>query len=319
MLKKLARIAADAALTTSLGIETTNRSTADAGLQSQIDDILSNTDPAALDSLSELVAAYEAADANLSAAITAALGTHTSELAAEEAARIAADGVLTNDLATEVARATAAEAVNTAAHNAYVTSNDAALAAEIARAGAAEAAIQADVDANEAQIILDLGAEETRALAAEAAIQADVDANEAAALAGRVAIQADVDANEAAALAGRVAIQADVDQNEADADAAIAALDASTAAAFDALESVQDIPAGSIAYDGSAIVFLGSAGAEVVVGAGSIGASFKVKSKVASGDVTIAGDIEGNVGTTVTLSDNGAVTLVCDGAMWWIM
>lgn len=52
-------------------------------LQSQIDDIRSNTDASALDSLSELVTAFQEADGDLQQSITSALGTHTSELASE--------------------------------------------------------------------------------------------------------------------------------------------------------------------------------------------------------------------------------------------
>ena len=58
--------------------------------------------------------------------------------------------------------------------------------------------------------------------AAVAAVQADVDQNEADADAAIAAVQADVDQNEADADAAIAAVQADVDQNEADADAAIA-------------------------------------------------------------------------------------------------
>lgn len=53
--EETARIAGDAALSTSLGIETANRGTAVANLQSQIDNILSNVDPSALDSLTKLL------------------------------------------------------------------------------------------------------------------------------------------------------------------------------------------------------------------------------------------------------------------------
>ena len=49
-------------------------------LQNQINDILSNTDPAALDSLTEIVTAFQNADSDLSAAITSAIGQHQTEL-----------------------------------------------------------------------------------------------------------------------------------------------------------------------------------------------------------------------------------------------
>jgi len=87
------------------------REAADSSLQSQINDILGNVDPSALDSLSEIVAAFQAADSDLSAAITSALGTHTSELAVETAAREAADATLQSNIDSEESRALAAEGV----------------------------------------------------------------------------------------------------------------------------------------------------------------------------------------------------------------
>ena len=132
--------------------------------------------------------------------------------------------------------------------------------------------------------------------AADNALMSAIDANTAADLSESIA-GAEADAN----------IQADVDSNEAAADAS-----------FAAMKSVQTID-GSIAHDGSAIVFVASAGSELQMGGGTVGESVKVKSKVADGDITISGDIEGMMASSVTVSDNGAVTLVCDGAMWWIM
>ena len=131
--------------------------------------------------------------------------------------------------------------------------------------------------------------------------RANGDAAEAAARTN--AILAESNARQAAISA----LQADVDSNESAADAS-----------FAAMKSVQQIN-GSVAHDGSAIVFVGSAGSELQMGGGSVGESVKVKSKVADGDITISGDIEGMMAGSVTISDNGAVTLVCDGAMWWIM
>ncbi len=95
-------------------------------------------------------------------------------------------------------------------------------------------------------------------------------------------------------------------------------LEADMEAKFAELVSVQTID-GAIAHDGSAIVFLGSAGSELQMGGGDLGMSIKVKSKVASGDVTVSGSIEGMAAGSITLTDNGAVTLVFDGAMWWIV
>lgn len=61
-----ARIAAVAA-------EASRASAAEVALGVRIDNVLSNADPAALDSLSELLSAYQAADSSLSDSITAAL------------------------------------------------------------------------------------------------------------------------------------------------------------------------------------------------------------------------------------------------------
>lgn len=91
--------------------EQNRASAAEVALGGRIDDVISNTDPAALDSLSEIVTQFQSNDSTLSSAITSALGTHTSEL------------------------------------NAYISANDASLASEVARAVAAESSLQAGVTA----------------------------------------------------------------------------------------------------------------------------------------------------------------------------
>jgi hypothetical protein len=74
--------------------EIADREAADAVLQTQIDNVLSNVDGAALDSLTEIVAAFQASDATLNGAITALSTGLSADIAAEEAARIAADAAL---------------------------------------------------------------------------------------------------------------------------------------------------------------------------------------------------------------------------------
>jgi hypothetical protein len=71
---------ADKLLDAALVAETTRATNAEVALGVRIDEVISNTDPAALDSLSELVTAFQNADSSLSDSITATLGTHTSEL-----------------------------------------------------------------------------------------------------------------------------------------------------------------------------------------------------------------------------------------------
>jgi hypothetical protein len=89
-------------------------------LTDSIDYIQSNGDLNAIDSLSEIVAEYTAADNNLAQGITNALGTHNSALAAEAARAFAAEAALQADVDQNEADA------------------DAALAAEVARAKEAE-------------------------------------------------------------------------------------------------------------------------------------------------------------------------------------
>ena len=80
-----------------------------AAANTRIDNVLSNIDPAALDSLTEVVSAFQSADSSLTDAI-AALGTGATSALADEIARAtAAEATLTSDLAAEVSRATAAE------------------------------------------------------------------------------------------------------------------------------------------------------------------------------------------------------------------
>ena len=86
------------------------RSTLNDDLQSQIDFITNNTDPAAIDSLTEIVAAFQSADGDINGAITALASTATSGLSTEVARAESAELVLTNDLSSEVSTRLAADA-----------------------------------------------------------------------------------------------------------------------------------------------------------------------------------------------------------------
>jgi hypothetical protein len=65
-----ARIAGDNAITAALNTEIGDRQSGDNALQTQIDFITSNTDPAALDSLTEIVAAFQSADDSITGVVT---------------------------------------------------------------------------------------------------------------------------------------------------------------------------------------------------------------------------------------------------------
>lgn len=119
--------------------EQSAREAADTNLQNQINDILSNVDPSALDSLSEIVSAFQSADSDLSDAITSVLGTHTSELNAETAAREAADATLQSNIDSEASARQAADST--------LQSN---IDAEAASREAADDALSARLDSLEA-------------------------------------------------------------------------------------------------------------------------------------------------------------------------
>ena len=66
---------------------TSARIAADANLQSQVDFITSNTDPAALDSLTEIVSAFQSSDSDMSALIA----SNTTAISNEATTRVSAD------------------------------------------------------------------------------------------------------------------------------------------------------------------------------------------------------------------------------------
>ncbi len=145
-----AREQADSTLQGNIDSEASARESGDASLQSQINDILSNVDPAALDSLSEIVGAFQAADNDLQAAITSVLGTHTSELATEVADRTAADADLQsqiNSLSSGSSSALDAEtAAREAADAAEQAAREAADSAETTARESADSTLQSNID-----------------------------------------------------------------------------------------------------------------------------------------------------------------------------
>lgn len=140
-----------AARIAAVSAEEAARIAGDAHLQNQIDNVLSNTDGAALDSLTEIVTAFQNADSNLNGAITTLANTASTALAAEAATARAAELVLTTDLATEAATARAAElalTTNLATEAATARAAELALANDIAAEAAARAAADAVLDSS---------------------------------------------------------------------------------------------------------------------------------------------------------------------------
>lgn len=95
-----------AAAEAAIAQEILDRQAADSSLQTQINNILSNTTPGSLDSLTEIVTAFQSADSSLNGAITALSTGLSADIAAETAARISSDSALQGEIdAEEVARA----------------------------------------------------------------------------------------------------------------------------------------------------------------------------------------------------------------------
>ena len=92
-----------------LSSEISRATAAEAALGTRIDNVLSNVDGAALDSLTEVVSAFQAADSNLNGAITSLANSASSDLAAETSARESADSALDSRLTSAEGRLTSAE------------------------------------------------------------------------------------------------------------------------------------------------------------------------------------------------------------------
>ena len=74
--------------------EILDRAAADLVLQNQINSVLSNITPGSLDSLTEIVTAFQAADSSLNGAITSLSTGLSADIDTEESARIAGDNAL---------------------------------------------------------------------------------------------------------------------------------------------------------------------------------------------------------------------------------
>jgi len=123
---------------TNIASETSARVSADNTLQGNIDtlsatvtNIISNTDAAALDSLTEIVTAFQDADTDLTTLVTG----NAADILAEETRALAAEGVLSSALAAEIAD-------NNTDHTA-ATTDRAAIRSEFA---VADTALQNDID-----------------------------------------------------------------------------------------------------------------------------------------------------------------------------
>jgi hypothetical protein len=272
-----ARAAGDASLSTSLGNEASTRAAAvvalqgsvageesariagDSNLQTQINNLLSNVTPESLDSLSEIVSAFQDADGyllevvqNLSTGSSSALGIEISARAAgdaalqaeidtEESARAAGDAALTTSLGVETSARIAADAalqVEIDTEESARAAGDAALSTslgnEASARAAADAALQVEIDAEEsaraagdAALSTSLGNEASARIAADAALQVEIDAEESARAAGDSALTTSLGGETSARVAADAALQVEVDAEESARAAGDAALSTS--------------------------------------------------------------------------------------------
>lgn len=179
---------AETSLVADMAAEVYSRTASDAALGVRIDNMLSNIESGALDSLTEVVNAFQGADSSLSGAITALSDHATSALASEALTARAAEVALGGRIDSDSTAARAAEA-SLQSNIAVLTSS---VSAEITRATTAENAITANV-ASEANTRLNavsnvsnsITSEVTRATAVEATLTSSI-ATEIAARTGAV-------------------------------------------------------------------------------------------------------------------------------------
>ena len=210
--ERTGRIATDSDLQDQIDAEVSRATSEESRIEAKIDNVISNTDPAALDSLTEIVNAYQEADSD----ITALIGSNTTAVSDEATARSNADTSLQQQLDSERGARIAGDAstlssaqsdatikANTAESNAiaHADARDAALigdntvdgtsgntvsdrisAAQTAaqnyanQQGSAEAAAR---DSDVADLLSRLQDETTRSSNAENGLQSDIDQNTA--------------------------------------------------------------------------------------------------------------------------------------------
>ena len=152
--------------------EVARAESAELSLNTKIEFVISNVDDVALDSLTEIVAAFQSADGDLNGAITALASTGTSGLSNEVARAMSAEALLTADLSSEVLRAMAAESD---LEDALATERDIRNNADIAEASlrvAGDLSLANALSSEASLRVAAVDAEESRAVAAEGSLAA---------------------------------------------------------------------------------------------------------------------------------------------------
>ncbi len=302
-----ARQSADTALQANIDAEAASRAAEDAALGARIDDIVSNTDPAALDSMTEIVAAFQAEDNNLDNAITTLAANQTSALNTESARAQAAEAAIQADVDANEADGDA----DRAAIRSEFAAADAGLQASID-------ALQADVDGNESDGDTDRAAIRSEFAAADAALLGDAaaDYNTLGKLEDKVLEEASARASADAALQSAIdAVQADVDQNESDCDSGLASATSDRAAIrseMAANETARDASVEAIRAALQADVDANEADADAGLAAASTDRA-SVRSEFAAADAGLSAEIgveRGRVDAILAGADVDLDTLV---------
>lgn len=170
---------------------------ADQNLQTQINNILSNVDPVALDSLTEVVTAFQAADSDLLTAIQGLSSTSVSGLGQEITRAQAAEADLQSQITLEVNRASAAETdlqgqINN--ENAARISGDDYLQSLIANEESRAITIETDLQAQ-------ISGEVSRAMGVEDGLQSQINSEASTRQSADQLLQSNIDAEETRAMA----------------------------------------------------------------------------------------------------------------------
>ena len=152
--------------TSAVSSENSRAVAAELALGTRIDNVLSNVDGAALDSLTEVVSAFQSADSSLNGAITSLASSASSALTAEVNRATAAEGVIASGLAQELLDRAAADTtlqgnINTVAAN---------LSTETSARQSADSTLQGNINT----VSSSLSSEVSRATLAEGVIAADL-------------------------------------------------------------------------------------------------------------------------------------------------
>ena len=185
--------------TSAISSENARAVAAELALGTRIDNVLHNVDGVALNSLSEVVVAFQAADGTLNGAITTLASSASSALTAEVNRATAAEAAIAASLATETSN-------RTSAISSLTSSTSSALASEVSRATAAETALASDIsDIETAATALasrvtlaesDINAEESARAAAVSAVTSSLNSEVSRATAAESALSSRVSALE---------------------------------------------------------------------------------------------------------------------------